>query len=674
MAARRSLKSDPTRLEIQVVGDIGTADTLASDSTPQEDPVPATQVASSTDPRGLLARATGGPLWEGPSHLDLSDAGDTMEQKQHQTEIADHYNSTGTPAKSLSIEKVGTPNLRETTSSGEQQTTSSAYPIPISPITPQLSPVEKPGASSLSPAGSLGLEKSDTNATISMEGSAETLEPKIDCTDNLVSKTTLDLPTQDTVTPTRSSPRKSRQPKQHLDVFSPSDSPQIGTSLLRRESLRKRECSSKKAESRKSRSPKKRDTLSRRDTLQEREILQKVIAETNQAPRGENSESNMDTVKTVTESKPETEPRIINQMGKTARSELLTSPGTVPNDAIPSAEVLAQTCTDSAETDLTQAMEATKVFERPVFSQANEGSPDNSVDKIEDSKAIDKADECIVTTESDEAARTAEATHPELESASRKTRSTARFSDDTSMLRDFLNRAQASKAAKTPVLLPLDAPKPQISPRRSPRKTPGSHKGTASMLQQSKHIVNRSGTPPRTAQSAGLESDDAEEITATPTSCRRSTRTRLPAPSKTPPGAPSFIPVRRADGSDPVILQKSQAQELATTTRANTRRNKGQSKPPLLALKELPADSSEVIIARQRAESTKAVGWAANLASYQDSKEGMSDMEEAKPRIRRMRGLGAANGTPAPKKSAAVVNNSNGTPAPKRRGKAVSGK
>ena len=107
-------------------------------------------------------------------------------------------------------------------------------------------------------------------------------------------------------------------------------------------------------------------------------------------------------------------------------------------------------------------------------------------------------------------------------------------------------------------------------------------------------------------------------------------------------------------------------------TRANTRRNKGQAKPPLLALQDLPVESGEVATTiKQGAAQAKAVAWAEKLASYQDSSNAREEAgDDQRPKIRRMRAPGAAvNGTPAAKKTTAVVASSNGTPAPKRRGK-----
>jgi len=251
------------------------------------------------------------------------------------------------------------------------------------------------------------------------------------------------------------------------------------------------------------------------------------------------------------------------------------------------------------------------------------------------------------------------------------TRSGARFSDDTNLLKDFLNRAQAKKMIKKPTSLP-----PPTSPRRSPRKALTELTSNSPSPQKPKDLANRPGTPPGKQRLDAFSLDDVDELTVEPTSCRRSTRTRLPAPAKAPAGAPSFIPVRRADGTDAVVLQKSMAQELAVQTRANTRRNKGQSKPPNVALQNLTAETVETSSTRMHAhENPKSVGWDERLVYYSQpdhpnaaEEEGKEETEEKRPKGRRLRGLGAANRTPASKRVAEVTI-PNGTPAPRRRGK-----
>ena len=447
--------------------------------------------------------------------------------------------------------------------------------------------------------------------------------------------------------------------------------PQIGTCLLRRESLRRKESPSKQQDVRESRTPRKRDTLQRRDTLQEREILQKVIAESNIDHGDETQDA--PPIESSTLRSSSSLPGASDNVGdraqgfpKSVSCEQQAEKGTLPE----AEDVLTAVDETSVEKDLHRAMEAIAVYEYPGIAETSQPLLEVTPSDIQGMEAMDKANEVLAKTELENVSQAMEATREQTPNQ-KKTRSGARFSDDTSMLKDFLNRAQARKAAQKPLLSAPDAPISQPSPRRSPRKTHGSQDGHTLSPQKPRNIANRPGTPPGKPKTDALDSDEGEELAAEPASCRRSTRTRLAAPSKALAGAPSFIPVRRADGTDPVVLQKSQAQELAVTTRANTRRNKGQSKPPLLALQDLPSESADVATtAKQGAEKGKSVAWAERLASYQDAKGEADDAEERRPKVRRLRGLGAVNGTPAAKRTAAVVSTSNGTPAAKRRGKA----
>ena len=489
-------------------------------------------------------------------------------------------------------------------------------------------------------------------------------------------------------TPKRTSPRKkpvlmsphpvttpaaTRTPKlqlsaKMLQTDHPGETPQIGTSLLRRESLRRKESPSKRKDARRSKTPNKRDTLQRRDTLQEREILQKVIAETN----ADHSDDNLDARHlefsnlASSSSAPSAEDNgefIAHASPESALCE------EQPDKATTAEAVLPAIDETDVEKDLHRALEAIEVYEQPGIVNASQPLLGIAPCDTQGMEAMDKANEVLAKTELDDVSQAMEATKEQT--PNQKTRSGARFSDDTSMLKDFLNRAQARKAAQKPCLSAPDAPIPQRSPRRSPRKTHGSQDGHAPSPQKRRNIVNRPGTPPGKPKTEALDSEEGEELTAEPASCRRSTRTRLPAPSKAPSGAPSFIPVRRADGADPVVLQKSQAQELAVTTRANTRRNKGQSKPPLLALQDLHPESADLgIRGKEGAEKGKSVAWAERLASYQEAKGEADDVEEKRGKVRRLRGLGAVNGTPAAKRTTAVMSTSNGTAAAKRRGKA----
>lgn len=194
------------------------------------------------------------------------------------------------------------------------------------------------------------------------------------------------------------------------------------------------------------------------------------------------------------------------------------------------------------------------------------------------------------------------------------TRSRTRFSDDAIMLREFLSRAQARKAARE-LSSPAPAPAPAASLRRSPRKSLAEIGHNSPSRDKPRDLRKRPGTPPGSPK---LEMDDLDEDAPEPTSCRRSTRTRLFTPARPAPGAPSLIPVRRADGVDNIVLQRSSAQRLAMVTRANTRRNRGQSKPPKLVLQALLAETLPVgVVGPKGGRGGKCVGWDEPLVYYQ---------------------------------------------------------
>ncbi|KAL8932872.1 MAG: hypothetical protein Q9211_006083 [Gyalolechia sp. 1 TL-2023] len=270
-------------------------------------------------------------------------------------------------------------------------------------------------------------------------------------------------------------------------------------------------------------------------------------------------------------------------------------------------------------------------------------------------------------------AKLAEPVNEVKRSPRKSTRSGTRFSDDTSMLKDFLSRAQARKQARDATIKANPCAE-STSPCRSPRKALASLDGNSPSPRKAREVANRAGTPPGKARLGEVQLADIDETTGDASPVRRSTRKRLPAPAKTATGAPSFIPVRRADGTDPVVLHRSIAQELALVTRTNTRRNKGQSKPPSIFLKTLGIQEEEEETKGGHAlRSSKSVGWDKKLVYYQDGTTSKAEAEvvvkEKRPKARRLRGLGTGNGTPAPKRMTADVLSSNGRPASKRHGR-----
>lgn len=304
--------------------------------------------------------------------------------------------------------------------------------------------------------------------------------------------------------------------------------------------------------------------------------------------------------------------------------------------------------------------------------------------------------QCGTRTNDSNTREISDASSEQTEQVGRWTRSTPRFSDETNLLKEFLSRAQAKKAAKDDQ---SNVSARMILPRLSPRAALA--KAALSPLQPTE-LASRPGTSIIKQQMNALnchddnddyDDDDTEKeeekvekkeddgdngdekldgAAIETASCRRSTRTRFFTPAKT--AIVTRIPVRRADGTEPIVLQRSEAQALAIATRNNTRRNKGQSKPPKLALKKLPAESTdEVTIAPSRAETGKgrAVGWDEKLVYYLDPSEWQKG-GETRARVRRLRNLGAVNVTPAPKKAFMEMDNStneDGTPKGRRKSK-----
>lgn len=304
---------------------------------------------------------------------------------------------------------------------------------------------------------------------------------------------------------------------------------------------------------------------------------------------------------------------------------------------------------------------------------------------------------------------------------------TTHLDDDTAILKNFLTRAAASKASKANKVATI-ARRTSLSHRRdsdavrhalaSPRKIledkdpnsplPHISYDTTATLDLSESLAFHQST---NTTSDDHESTNTEVAKAPATSSRRSTRSRSsrtthPPPHNPQPQTPNRIPVRRADGGEPVVLRRTEAQELGVLTRANTRKNKGRAVAASVRLLKLAAEQAvvagsivdEVVEAARdgaAAGERKAVRWdemlvyfqhrtdstslsadaltelneatvqgkadvemldpspdepasldAGNVIPKSKSKSKSKDKAASTPRIRRLRGLGATNGTP----------------------------
>lgn len=222
---------------------------------------------------------------------------------------------------------------------------------------------------------------------------------------------------------------------------------------------------------------------------------------------------------------------------------------------------------------------------------------------------------------------------------------------DTAILKDFLSRAEARKASRAATI----AKRTSLSHRRdsgvvrqalaSPRKlfedeypnSPSPQRMETSDNEDSaRETADQLKIAPETAVTSPIPSSDDALTTTTATRRSSRSRSRIPTiPSHMPTAstvtaiapAPNKIPVRRVDGADPVVLKKTEAQELATTTRTNTRKNKlgGISvKSRLLKLSDelsaviAGAPSDADVLERVLANGQKGVRWAEQLTHYQD--------------------------------------------------------
>ena len=273
---------------------------------------------------------------------------------------------------------------------------------------------------------------------------------------------------------------------------------------------------------------------------------------------------------------------------------------------------------------------------------------------------------------------------------------TIALDDDTALLKDFLNRAAASKAEKAAVMTHR---RESLQNRRdsdvirhalsSPRKALEEKDPNSPSKYDNELTLDLSQTLTLSMDNNNLASPtpnatNGEDLTDEKSSrgSRRSSRakkSRLPAPASAAQTQPqtSKIAIRRADGTEHVVLKKSDAQELSLLTRANTRKNKQGAFGVTVRLMKLAADSAnlpplddstrEIVIGKN-------IRWDEQLAYYQENPEtvaeaeslstpdelGMSDAvstpsakpkskvsKNSTPKVRRVRGLGTANGTPA---------------------------
>ena len=250
--------------------------------------------------------------------------------------------------------------------------------------------------------------------------------------------------------------------------------------------------------------------------------------------------------------------------------------------------------------------------------------------------------------------------------------------DDTSYLQKFLLRAQAQRVAKSQE---VEAPTEQQNVR------------LAGPCLQDTTLDKGDEDMPYKPDFSSQESNEEEGDSKASLDYRRSARaiTRLPRLQKPSTTIPSNISLRRLNGSEFISMQKD-IQNLALTTRANTKKNKCTAISVRQRLMQLQVEVWQDVEDEKPAKKTrKAVAWAETLARFQndDGKEVAVEAallettniapalfeetaaseeaplplqpelpepetaKESKKRVRRQRkaNSGTENGTPAPKRT-----------------------
>ncbi|KAF2020767.1 hypothetical protein BU24DRAFT_416451 [Aaosphaeria arxii CBS 175.79] len=232
---------------------------------------------------------------------------------------------------------------------------------------------------------------------------------------------------------------------------------------------------------------------------------------------------------------------------------------------------------------------------------------------------------------------------PRMESGPDDATATIYFDEDTALLKDFLNRAAASKAEKAATIVrrtslqnrrDSDAVRQALA---SPRKVLEDKDPNSPAKNDSEVTVDLSETLTLSVSdlpslSPPPEQPASEEAKST-SSSRRSTRTRksrLPAPATMAPPAtgPKSISLRRTDGGEPVVLKRTEAQELGLLTRNNTRKNKQGAVSVNHRLLKLHVESMKDVSQDSTSNASaialpgkKSVKWDETLAYYQEHKD-----------------------------------------------------
>ncbi|EAW10607.1 uncharacterized protein ACLA_050790 [Aspergillus clavatus NRRL 1] len=172
--------------------------------------------------------------------------------------------------------------------------------------------------------------------------------------------------------------------------------------------------------------------------------------------------------------------------------------------------------------------------------------------------------------------------------------------DDAELLNNFLFKAQAARAAKAAAMtVELKETKPETThyqevtemptpPSRRVLEELDANSPSPSKPQLSPVKVAATGSPTLDAPSKKDVSANEDENQQPASPIRRSARNRAPKlPPRTTTPTLRTLSLRRAKGTEFVFLQRTEAQELALTTRRNTRQNRGDAVMPKYVLQAL---------------------------------------------------------------------------------------
>ena len=231
--------------------------------------------------------------------------------------------------------------------------------------------------------------------------------------------------------------------------------------------------------------------------------------------------------------------------------------------------------------------------------------------------------------------------------------------DDNDFLYGFLRRARARKdVAERATPSPIKQSAPQRSTTDpSPHPGPGQSRKALEPIDSNTTCPTK-GTKPEVKMTSESEKAQAHKASAGSLSPEGSRmRTRFPRPQRKAVAAPTTIPVRQANSTELVLLQKTEAQQVALATRNNTKRNRGEAVMPKVKLQTLSQQQCSPTKSPRHKRNSKGVSWDERLAylGREHKQIGLREKadvghEEVKPKGKQMRRLGASNGTPAPKR------------------------